>query len=268
MRIRVATRAIQIVPAIDNRRLGLELRRLLVAIGARHGNVATSEHEAGLLMFGQTECGWLVSLQIVAAIAGVEVWRRCELASMLVGVTVCAALELDLEESRFPFRNMALGAFQTRMSALQWVCAQSMFLHCERGGFPAVHGVARGTFSAVRAFGKLAVVGIGLVAIHALLEYERLFEVSIGMALVAIHAAVFALQGELCLGVIKTLIQRLSRDLLPTARVVAGLAGLPREACSVRVFVAVRALSEANPCVLWFAIGAVGVTLRALHLGV
>ena len=97
MRIGVATFAIQIVPVIDNRRLRLELRRLPVAIGARHGKVATSEHEASLLMFGRTECRWLIALQVVAAIAGVEVWRRCELASMFVGVTVCAAFELDLE---------------------------------------------------------------------------------------------------------------------------------------------------------------------------
>jgi len=163
---------------------------------------------------------------------------------------------------------MALGAFQTRMSALQWVCAQGMFLHCERGGFPAIYGVARATFSAIRTFGKLAIVGIGLVAIYALLEYERLLEISIGMAQAAIHAAVFALQGELCLGVIEALIQRLGRDLLPTARVVAGLAGLPGKASTVRVLVAVRALGERNPCVLWFAIGAIGMTLRALHLGV
>ena len=119
----MATCAIQTAPVVNHSRLRLELRRLFVAVGARHGNVATSEPEAGLLMFGQIECGWLVSLQIVAAIAGIEIRRRCELSGMLVGVTVCAARELDLEESRFSFRNMALGALQTRMSALQWVCA-------------------------------------------------------------------------------------------------------------------------------------------------
>lgn len=74
MRIGVATCAIQTAPVVNHGRLGLELRRLLVAIGARHGNVPASQHEAGLLMFGQTECGWLVSLQIVAAIASIEVW--------------------------------------------------------------------------------------------------------------------------------------------------------------------------------------------------
>ena len=87
------------------------------------------------------------------------------------------------------------------------------------------------------------------------------------MALGAIHAGVFALQGKLRLGVIKALIQRLSRDLLPTARVMAGLAGLPGEASTVWVFVAVRALVERNPCVLRLPIGSVGMALCALHLG-
>jgi hypothetical protein len=133
---------------------------------------------------------------------------------------------------------------------------------------PAVHGVAGGAFSAIRTPGKLAVVRIGLVAIHALLEYERLLEISIGMALGTIHAGVFALQRKLRLGVIKALIQRLSGDLFPSACVVAGLAGLPGEASTVGVLVAVRALVERNPRILRLAIRFVGVALRALHLGV
>lgn len=97
VRIGVATDAVQIVPVIDHGRLGVELGRVLVAIRARHGNVAARQHEACLLVFGQAECRRLVRLQIVAAIAGVEIWRRGKLPCMLVGVTVGAALELDLE---------------------------------------------------------------------------------------------------------------------------------------------------------------------------
>lgn len=97
VRIGVATDAVQIVPVIDHGRLGLELCRLLVAIRARHGDVATGEHEACLLVLGQAKRRWLVSLQIVAAIAGIEVRRRCELPGMSIGVAVGAALELDLE---------------------------------------------------------------------------------------------------------------------------------------------------------------------------
>jgi len=59
--------------------------------------VATGEYEARLLVFGQAERRRLVSLQIVAAIAGIEVWRRRKLSCMLVAVAISAAFELDLK---------------------------------------------------------------------------------------------------------------------------------------------------------------------------
>lgn len=125
------------------------------------------------------------------------------------------------------------------MTALQWIGAQGVLFHSERGGFPAVHRVAGGTFSGVRTLGKLALMRIGPVAIHAPVKYQRLLEIAIGMALRTIHAGVFALQGELSLRVIKALVQRLRGDLFPTAGVVAGLAGLPGEASTVRVLMTV-----------------------------
>jgi len=143
-----------------------------------------------------------------------------------------------------------------------------MFLNCVGGGLPAVNRVARGAFSGVRTLGKLAIVGISFVAIHAPLEYQRLLKIAVSVALGTIHTGVLAFQWKLCLRVIKSLVQRLSGDLLPTAGVVAGLAGLPDEASAMRVFVTVRALGERNPCVLRLAIGSVGVTLCALHLSV
>src|SRR5579863_4796864 len=88
------------------------------------------------------------------------------------------------------------------------------------------------------------------------------------MALGAVHAGVLALQGKLGLRVIKALVQRLSGDLFPTARVMTRLARLPGEASAMRVFVAVGTLVEWNPSILRLAFGAVSVTLRALHLGV
>ena len=93
----MATGAVQILPVIDHGRLRLELRRFLVAVGAGHGHVPARQHEVRLLVLGQAECGRLVSLKIVAAIAGVEVRSRGKLPRMLVGVAVGAALELDLE---------------------------------------------------------------------------------------------------------------------------------------------------------------------------
>ena len=79
------------------------------------------------------------------------------------------------------------------MRALQRVSTGGVLLHRERRWLPAIHCVTGGTLAAIRALGELAFMRIGPVAIHALLKCERLFEVSVGMALRAIHAKVLAL---------------------------------------------------------------------------
>lgn len=126
--------------------------------------------------------------------------------------------------------------------------------------------MAGGALSAVGALRELPIVRIGLVAVHALLERKRLFEVSVGVALGTIHANVLAFQRELGLGVVEALIDCLKRNLLPPARVVAGLAAL-REAAMMRVFVTIGALVERNAHVLRLAVRPVGVALGALYLG-
>ena len=73
-------------------------------------------------------------------------------------------------------------------------------------GFQPLHVVAGGALAAVRTLGELAVVRIGLVAVHALLEGQRLFEIAAGVALGAIDAGMFAFQRELGLRVIEALV--------------------------------------------------------------
>jgi len=108
-------------------------------------------------------------------------------------------------------------------------------------------------------------VRIGLVAVHALRKRDWFLEVATGVTLAAIDARVFALEREFRFRVIEPLADRLERDLLPTARVVARLTAL-RKAAMMRVFVTIRTLVERNPDVLRIAIRAVRVTLRALNL--
>ncbi len=79
VRIGVATGAAQLSPVIDHRRLRLELRRLFVAVGTRNRYVSSGENEVRFLMFSQCKSGRLVSLQVVAAVTGVEVGRRGKL---------------------------------------------------------------------------------------------------------------------------------------------------------------------------------------------
>jgi hypothetical protein len=58
-----------------------------------------------------------------------------------------------------------------------------MFLHREGRRLPSLNGVARSALTAVLSLGKLSAVRIRLVAVHALLKYERFFKVAVGVAL-------------------------------------------------------------------------------------
>ena len=249
---------------IDHSRLRLELGGLLVAIGARNCNVSAGENEFRLLVLGQAESGGLVCLDSVASVTGVEVWSPGELCRVFVGVTVGAALELHFEQSVLPFRDMALSTFQPRVSTLQRVGTQGVLLHGEQGRLPALHRVAGGALSTIGAFRELAAMRIGLVAIHALLESDWLFEVPIGMALGAIDEDVLALKRVPSLRVVETLVDRLQQNLFPSAGAVTRLAALG-EASAVRIFVAIGALIERDAHILRLAVRSVGVALRALH---
>ena len=118
MRIGVATGATQIVPVIDRGGLRLELGRFLVAIRARHRHMPTRQYEMCLLVLGQSEGRGLVCLKIVTTVARIEIRSRGKLGCMLVDMTIGAALKLNFEQCFFTLRDVALGAFQTGVSAL------------------------------------------------------------------------------------------------------------------------------------------------------
>ena len=93
------------------------------------------EHEMRFLVLGQSEGRRLVSLEIVAAVASVEVRRRGKLLRVLVGVTICATLELTLNSVSLPFGNVALRALQPRMPTLQWICLEACSFTVNSEGF-------------------------------------------------------------------------------------------------------------------------------------
>lgn len=68
-----------------------------MALDTRSRHVTTRESEMRLLVFGQRERRRLVSLQIVTAVACIEVRRRGKLSGMPVPVTVGTTLELHFE---------------------------------------------------------------------------------------------------------------------------------------------------------------------------
>jgi len=183
---------------------------------------------------------------------------------MSIGMAIGAALKLDFIQGVLALRNVALHALQPRVTALQRVVGRSVFFHGEKGRLPSLHVVAGRALTAILTLDELTVMSI-LVAIRALLEWDLLLEIAVGVALGAIDAEVLALERVLGLGVVESLVHGLQVDPLPPAGIVAGVATL-RETAVVRILVTIGALAEWNANVFRLAIGTVGVTLGALHL--
>lgn len=238
VRIGMTTGTVQSFPVIDHSSFGLEVRRFLVAISARHGQVAPGQLKMGLLVLNQRKGRRLISLDIVAAVAGIEIRGRGKLLGVPIAVAIGAAFEFHLEKRVAPLRNVALGTLEPRVTAFQRIRSDCMLFHREGRWLPPLNIVARLTLATVRPLLELPFVRIGFVAIHALGEGQRLLEIAIRVALGAVHADMLPLQRELCFRVIEELVHRLQRNLLPTARVVAGLATL-RKARLMRISVAV-----------------------------
>lgn len=115
---------------------------------------------------------------------------------------------------------MALRALQASVPSLQRIRRGRVFLDGEFRRLPPIDRVTGCALSTIRALCELAIVRIRLVTVHALGEYQRFFEVAVGMALSAINAGVLALQRKFCLRVIEALVDRLQRNLFPAAGVV------------------------------------------------
>ena len=92
-----------------------------MALGACYVDVPASQDKAGLLVLGQAKGRRLVSLQIVALIASVEIGSGGKLVGVTVGMAISAAGKLDLIQGVFAFGSVALHAFQPRVSALKGV---------------------------------------------------------------------------------------------------------------------------------------------------
>ena len=83
-----------------------------------------------------------------------------------------------------------------------------MLLHGKGGRFPSLDAMARSALSAVRALGKLTLVGIRLMAVHTLGEGQMLLEITISMALRTINAGVSAFQRKFRFGMVEALVHR------------------------------------------------------------
>lgn len=263
----MATGAVQIIPVIEDGSLRLELRRFFVAFRAGYGDVPTGEGEVSLLVFGQGEGRWLIAFERMATIASVEVRGCGKLSRVPIAVAIGAMIEFDFEQGVLPFRDMTLSAFQSGMPTLQRIGGRGVLFHREPGRLPPLHGVAGSALPTTDTLRELPLVWIGLVAVHALGKYQRLFEVAIGVALRAIYRRVLSFQRELRPGMIKALTHLLQGDFLPPGGVVTRLAAL-RETAMVRILVAIGTLRKRDTAVLRLTVRSARVALRTLHLRV
>jgi hypothetical protein len=132
----------------------------------------------------------------------VEPGSSNKLGLMLIVMTVEAVGEFNPVESVLPLCDVTLRALYFRVFAFQRILRGSMRFQIELRRFPSIQIVTGGALARVGTFGKLAVMGI-LVAVGALREYERLFEISVGMTRTTGNSLMLADQRVLGFGVIE-----------------------------------------------------------------
>src|SRR5580700_9576597 len=170
----------------------------------------------------------------VAAFALVVVGRGGELIVVGIFVAIAAGRKLYFVNRFLPRRDMALGALDLDVFALQGITRIVVFLHAEEGWLPAVQVVAFGAFAFLWAGLKLALVRIRLVAVVAVREWDLLFEIAVDVARHAGNLRVLSDERIFRFRVVE-IIPRQHR--LPAAGGMAGLAGF-LELSRVRINVA------------------------------
>jgi len=99
---------------------------------------------------------------------------------------------------------MAFGAVHSDVLAAERILRSVVLLHAEERRLPPVHRVAFRAFAFFRTRIELAFVRIGLVAVSAVCERQRLLEVAVQMAFGAADGQVLAQQRIFGFGVVKS----------------------------------------------------------------
>ena len=74
----------------------MELLRFLVAVGARHGDMAPVKGKTSCLVLHQGEGGRLITFEVVALLTSIEIRRGDELTRVAIPVTIGTLFELHL----------------------------------------------------------------------------------------------------------------------------------------------------------------------------
>jgi len=169
-----------------------------MALIAGHGHVRSRKRETSLAMIGDRERGAVKVLDRVAALTPVLIRGRGKLGVVRVLVTIQTGSEFYFVPRILASRDMAFGALHSGVLTKQGVLRCRMFLHAKKRWFPTLHSVTFRAFALLGAVLKLALVRIGLMAIGAGCERQRLFEFSIHMTIAAADFCVESKQWILC----------------------------------------------------------------------
>lgn len=213
VRVFVATRACPVIEAIAHglRRAGYFPGRMAFRTG--NCQMRGDEGKPRLLMLCDRVRGGLESANGVALFAPVVVRRSGELAVVYIFVAIQALCKGDFIPRRSPCGNVAFVAGHRRVFALQWITCRRVLLHAERAWLPAIHRVAGCALTFIGSRSELASVGIRRMAVRALREGHRLFEVRVGVTFGALHLCVLSQQGKFRFRVVELL---RFRNLFPT----------------------------------------------------
>ena len=176
-----------------------------MAVLAGHRQMSPCQNEPRLFVPCQAECGGPEAIQRMALFTAIQIRCGGELCLVFILVAIEAALKLDCVKGFFPARSVALRALQAAMLALQRISGRRVFFQTEGRGLETLKVMAGTTLRAASALRKLAPVFV-LVTIHALLEGERLFEITVAMACQAIHVLMLSDQWIFGLRVVEILI--------------------------------------------------------------
>ena len=203
MWIRVTRPAAPVFKTKGDDLIGAPGRPQLVAIRASHGGVGAVQRESSLAMHGDGEDRAVKIADGVATLALVEERSACKLACMGILVAVYARIKFDFVDRILTGWDVAPGAFHFDVLSPQRIVGCVMLLRAEKRRLPAIHRVTFCALAFLRTRCELAVVRVRLMAIRAIREWKRLFEISTRMAQDAADLGMHAEQRILCLGMIE-----------------------------------------------------------------
>ena len=131
MRVFVAGSAVTIFEMERKNLVGAASGTLLVAIGARDGDVRAHQWKSRGFVLSDGECGAMEIDDGVAGFATMVIRRSGKLVIVRILVTIIAGFKFDFVDGVFARGNMALDAFHFYVHSLERIAGRVMLFHAE-----------------------------------------------------------------------------------------------------------------------------------------